>query len=477
MGINLDWQVESEQTHMQATEDPEAKYRRRRARLRLLLLMAVVGGVLLVIVGLILWRLGQVEDQYRQDLLDTVEAEVVALRVGNFANYMAVKRSASDAFMLEQSRQYEEYQRLKETHRVELRGEVVSVTIDNLRARVVVKEEIDGVPYKVVWFYWYYEDTGEGGDQGGWRRVPDDLTFWGDEHRLTRGPVRIQYHEMDTDLAKALAPKLEGWWTQGCQVLQCITAPPTLTVDIVAERPSAVEWASYDPWTLRVTSPLVGRARADTPLSVELEQAIAQQIASRLVRFSAGDVPPLAYSDAAWWYAEISRWLSETLLTGGVPTNPGFTGSLIAQFGPGAPGAILRAVGTDSRLDDTIPYVTATSLGQMTVEQLNALDWRGFFQWRLELEMRLLAQPDSSGAFLALYDLEDPVTATQAQVRSQDATYAAQPIPQVSTVVIAREESGTYAYVEASTTINEQATPLTVIWRLTGGTWKRRVTG
>ena len=67
--------------------------------------------------------------------------------------------------------EFEAYQQLKQAHRVELTGDVLDVTIDDLRGRVVLQETIDGVPYKVVWFYWYYEDGGER-DQPGWRRVP-----------------------------------------------------------------------------------------------------------------------------------------------------------------------------------------------------------------------------------------------------------------------------------------------------------------
>ena len=138
MGIKLDWEIESEQTQARAAEDPEARRRRHIARRRLLLPILGLAVALLAASGAVFWRLDQVDNQYRQDLLDTVQIETAALRIGDFAGFMAVQRSASDAFMLDQSRAFEEYQQIKQTHQVELPGTVVDATIDHLRGRVVV---------------------------------------------------------------------------------------------------------------------------------------------------------------------------------------------------------------------------------------------------------------------------------------------------------------------------------------------------
>jgi hypothetical protein len=233
----------------------------------------------------VIWRLRSVDDRLRQDLLDTVEIEVTALRLGDYPNFLAIQRSASDTFFLEQSSEFDFYQELKLTHRVELTGRVLDAEIDDQRGRVVLEESIDGVPYKVVWFYWHYEDDST---QAGWRRVPDDLTFW-ETTEIDTGPVRVRYRTLDAELAQALADRLPGWWSQGCEVLGCTTPPPTLHVEIVPERPAAaVTWSTSDSWTLRITSPLVDRTRADVPLAPELERAIAQQVAG-LVRYAAGD--------------------------------------------------------------------------------------------------------------------------------------------------------------------------------------------
>ena len=473
MGIRLDWQVESEQSRIRASEDPAALRRRQRARRQIVLLLAAFAAVVGLIGALILWRLQHVNDQIRRDLLDTVSVEVTALRVGDLANYMAIQRSASDAFLLEQSRRFEDYQTLKSTHRVALTGQVVSATIENQRARVVLEEIIDEVPYHVVWFYWRYED-GPGGTQSGWRHVPDDLTFWGDERTLTGTHARIAYRALDEALARALLPRLDAWWERGCAALTCAAATPPLTLEIVAERPKTVAWATHDPWLLRVSSPLVGRARADLPLAPELEAEIRHLLAERLVRYVGGEGPLSWYSDAAWLQGELSAWLAAQM-DERLADLPSFTRSAIAQFGPGAPLTLLAALGPQMVLDDALTALAGVAMPLLSVDQLNGLAWESFLQWRLALEPQLLAQPQTSGAFLALYDLQSVAASSEAALRLESPAYAAQPAPQIISVTIGRDAaSQTYAYAETVRGEDGAAVPAgTVIWRLSSGTWKR----
>lgn len=476
MGIRLDWQVESEQTRVQATEDPEVRRQRRRTRRRLLLIVAAMASLIALIVAAVIWRLEAIDNQYRQDLLDTVEIEITALRLGDFPGFIAVQRSTDPNFMLEQSRKFEAYQQLKQAHRVELTGEVLDVTIDDLRGRVVLQEIIDGVPYNVVWFYWYYEDGGEN-NQPGWRRVPDDLAyFWGEDRSIEGDGVRVTYRDLDENLAQALAPRAAAWRRRGCEIIRCAPPPPDLHIDIIAARPPAIEWSASDSWTLTVTSPLVDRARADTPIPPDMERDIARQIAARLVRYAAGNAIPAAYSDAAWLYAELGNWLGATLLAreGAFVTDSSFVGALVAQYGPDAPVAMIGALASGATLSDVVAAVTGVSLPLLSTDQLNDLNWRGFFQWRLDLETRLLAQPDSGGAFLSLYDLDIQSAATEAALRIEDPAYAARPTPQVGTVAIMRDEnSQTFARVETVRSENGVEVGETIFWRLAGGTWKR----
>ncbi len=473
MGIKLDWQVESEQSNIKATEDPQAQLRRRQARRQLILLLLLVVCLLSLAGAAVIWRLQQVDDRIRQDLLDTIAIEVTALRIGDFANYMAIQRSASDAFLLEQSHRFEEYQQLKEEHRVQLTGRVVSATIDNQRGRAVIEEIIDGVPYHVVWFYWRYEDSDPTG-QGGWRHVPDDLTFWGEESEISSEHTRIKYRTLDESLAHALLPELEQWWSRGCAIVSCAVSPPAVMVAIVPERPPSVDWAPYDPWTLRVSSPLVSRARADQPLTPELRRAIVDHLAARMVRYATGDAPISDFSDAAWLATELSRWLAAEMM-GQTLGETGFIESMIAHYGAGAPLTLLTTLHADTTLDEALSAVTGVSMPLLTVDQLNDFAWEDFFQWRLGIELQLLAQPSASGAFMSLYDLQNIASSSEASLRLENPAYSSHPAPDIVAVTITRDEnSQTYAYAETTRTENGiTITGETVIWRLSNGTWKR----
>lgn len=477
MGIKLDWQVESEQTQTRATEDLATRQRRRRTQRRFLLLIGLLVCILGSVVIAAVWRLRDIDHRLRQDLIDTVQAEVTALRVGDFANYMAIQRSASDAFITEQTRAYEDYQVLKQANRVRLTGEIVDITIDDQRGRVIVQEEIDGVPHHVLWFYWYYEDGGSN-DQSGWRHVPDDLTFWGNERELETERVRVTYRELDEAFARALADRIDAWIAEGCALLACASPPPQITINVVAEQSARIEWAAADYWTLVITSPLVERARADVLLDPAREALIAEDIARRLVALATNFTPPPATADSAWFQDELARWLGNRLRA--APSG-GFMDSLIALSGPTAPQnalATLIQVGAKPMpptLDDILITFMGNPMPLLPVEQLSALDWADFFQWRLELEHDLLVQPDAHTSYLGLYDQEDVYAAGEAVRRLEDPAYISQPVPQVQNVAITRDEqSQTYAYVEVTITQDGFTTTNTIIWRLAGGTWKRR---
>lgn len=478
MGIRLDWQVESEQTELRAQEDPEARQRRRIAQRRLALLIIAIGSLFCLAASLVIWRLQQVDNHYRGDLIDTVEAEVTALRLGDLDAFMRIQRSRSGPFLIEQTREFETYQKLKQTHRVQLSGEVLDVAIDDKTGRVVVEEIIDGVPYKVVWFYWYYEQDSSG-EPTGWRRVPDNFAFWGEERTLRTERTRLRYQALDEDLAQALSPRLEDWWSRGCLLLSCAQDPPVLHAEIVARPPGPAAWDASDPWTLIIPSPLVTRARADVPLPSDLEQTLREMVAARLTQHTAGDQALTATGDGVWIVSELGRWLSNRLIAGHTApaADPTFAGQLVAQYGEPAIATLvntLRALGPEAPIDATIQAVSGVSLAQMSVDQLNQLDWRGFFQWRMQLERDLLAQPALQDGFLWLYDMERADAASNATLRRQDPIYAMFDAPQVTAVGVTRDGGGqTFAVVEyVQDRAGEQVTE-TAFWRLSGGTWKR----
>ncbi len=471
MGIQLDWQIESERAKQRATEDPNAKRYRRRQRRNLLLGMAVltclIGGVL----GGIIWRLRAVDNQVHQNLLDTVDVEITAIKVGNLSNYMQVKRSASEDWLQNQRDIFNEYQTLKQAGILELTGKVISVTIDEPRGRVVLEENVAGVPYRVVWFYWLYEDNVNG--QAGWRRVPPDVEFWGDEKTIDKGGLKVTYHELDRRMAEALASQVDGWWDEACTLLICTAGQAQLTVEIVPETLLEPEWDLYDEWKVRLPSPLLlGRARSDVPFTPETEAVLAQLLAKKLVAYSRGNsFDPNPYSDAEWLQQEVVAWLAGEFTSNPADGSRFFT-TLTAAFGSSAPGQILNNLRPDSTLSDLQAVTGSLALQDLGLERLNTFYWNDFFQWRLGLENTTLRTQNQPACY-QLYDETIPNGATAANARC--ASYDPnQLIPVVNGTVITSDPDGNmFAYVDALSNPNDTSQREQVIFRWMGTTWKR----
>ncbi len=178
------------------------------------------------------------------------------------------------------------------------------------------------------------------------------------------------------------------------------------------------------------------RARADVPLSSDLEHAIRELVAERLARYAAGDQPLDAASDATWLADELANWIGNRLVAGHETpaADPTFAGQLVAQYGAPAIAALVGALGPDTPVDAAIQAVSGVSLAQMSVDQLNQLDWRGFFQWRVQLERDLLAQPAAQDGFLWLYDMERADAASMPPCAARTRSYAMLDAPQVTAV-------------------------------------------
>lgn len=397
MGIQLDWQIESDQQQRRAVEDPSTRQQRRRQwRLLFGTIFAVacmVGGV----AALVLWRLQQYDNQLREALIDTVDAEVRALRVGDEAAYMSIRRTSSNYWIGQQAESFTEYQDLKLAGRLELTGDIIDLDIDQnnerKRARVLVEEWIDSEPYVVAWFYWYYDS-----EPSGWRRLPPDTEYWGDMATLESEQVKVAYHGLDQDLAQAIYDDVSVWWTTGCDVLTCVASLPPLTVQIAPRPAAAPEWDVSNEWTILVASPLYdGRMNRDNPMSPLLKQQLASLIAERIVEYnlspSAGFESPLAvyqttaYADSTWLRDEFVDWLRGRFL-GGVGS--GFLESFGQLYGDITPPLLLRLLEANTPLGTLIEASTGLPLANMPPDTLNQIDWRDYFASRLTFESQLL---------------------------------------------------------------------------------------
>lgn len=455
MGIRLDWEIEAEQSRIQrAGEDAVTARRRRLARLRLLLFILVILGILAGGVFFILSRLQAVDDEIAQDLRNTVDAEVTALRLGDYAAFSAAQRSASDTWLNAQKALFDNYQDLKMQENVELTGQILDFTVDRTRARVKVQEILGGVPYTRVWFYWRYED--------GWRHVPPDYTFWGDVQTYEPQGVSIRYQTVDSTLATTMGDKLSNWLQTACSILTCGNLP-SLMVEVVPDETLQTSWSVSNPWLLQIPSPYINRARSDMPFDTDLQFSVANLLAERLVSQASGNMQPTYPTDAYYLRQAIVSWLVGRFVQ--VDTHAFVISSLAANYGDVSVAHLLSAMKPDS---------SVTLLGQVTgvasLEQAN-LDWRDYLTWRVVTEDNLIRQRDDTN-FLDLYDTRDDAARNLASQRFSD-------IPaQVSKVIVSEQlETGANGQPVLRAVMQvgekENATQQEVLFDLVDGVWKR----
>jgi len=456
LGVKLDWHIETERIHKRLGEDPDGRKIRRRSRRRIIALttfmIVLVGGI----GGALLGRLRYVDDRIRQDLTDTIEAEIAALRIGNYPDFIALQRSASDAWFTAQSERFQRYQDQKTTANLTLTGAIHDLVIDGPRGRVVLGEIVNNVPFETVWFYWRYSD--------GWRHVPADYTFWGELITRPGTPITVTFYALDVRLGEALANRANRWWTAGCIVLDCQPSDP-MTLHVAPDPSAALAWDTSDPNRLIIPSPLAifDRARADADMPQALEDAIAQKLAEAMFNdvVAGGAWQNEGTLDAAWLRSGVIEWAAASLTERGDPLRMAFMASYQASYGASAVAKLAAALTPERMIQ-----IAAEVVGQPI--DLLAVDWHPFFQWRLDVEKTLLSRGDQ-GAVIPLWDTQNPAAAVLLRDRLANPGAAT---GQVQSVRIAMGNDGIpRAYVA----VTVEGTPAALVFAFIEGTWRRSV--
>lgn len=365
MGIRLDWEIEAENERLQSGgEDPESRRRRWKARLRVFGVLIVFALLIGALIGGLILRLRQVDWEIEQALRDTVETEVATLRLGDHATFMGLQRSATDEWLVRQDGLFDEYQALKIEADVQLTGQVLDALVDRQRGRVQVEEVVNGARYVRTWFYWRYED--------GWRHVPPDYTFWGEQAALQNERLTVRYQELDAPFAQIVYDQLNAWLETGCAALVCNPAPQ-LMVDIQPNPLTRIEWA--DAWTLHMPSPYLGRASIDAPFETSARFQTAVLLARRLVD-STATAQTLA-GEGLFLRDAVISWLVEHFAQ--VEMDSHLIYSLAARYGDPAVGALLARLTPETTVG-VLSEITGTPLEQA------GLDWRDYVAWRLGQE-------------------------------------------------------------------------------------------
>lgn len=469
MGIQLDWQVESDQhKRNRAQEDPELRRQRRRNLFWLffaiILFLCLVSGA----VYLISERLRQVDEHIDSILSETVQAEVAALRIGDWQSYRDMQRSATNDWYDQQRRTFEMYQQLKLDERVQIQlpGTVLDVVTDGPRARVQVQEILNGTPYTRTWFYWNYDPEyspdGRVVFEGGWRHVPPDYTFWGEEGQLEANNITIRYRAVDEPVATSLRDSLNRWLDFACGILTCDNLRP-ITIDIIASPLEGSYWVDDSARQMVVPSPYVERARTDIPFDTDLRLEVASLLAHRLVELNSPVGAAVYPHDAYYLRTALASWLVGEWVE--IDTNSHLMDSLVQHYGQDAVKRLTNALTSTAEMDIFTHVINTPDLAQ------SQLDWRDLLTWRLTTENDLIQRGDDV-ALLRLYDTRDEALRTLAYQRYNNNQPPANP------VVLALERQ-----TAADGTPQLRATVQTgsngvyqqdyVLFNLVGNIWKR----
>ncbi len=453
MGIQLDWEIESRQAGKSKGEDEDIKRTRRRRLIRFFLFVGILVGIASGIVYAVVNQLSAAEQQLGDLLVETVEAEVGALRIGDNATFMALQRSATNEWYLVQEQTFEDYQELKSTEDIQLIGRVLDTEIDGQRGRVLVEEIINGVPYTRVWFYWRYSD--------GWRHLPPDYTFWGETNTHLGQHVNVRYQAVDEPFADALSTQLDSWIAWACPALGC-TDLPKINVDVLATTEDLLRWSENNTWQLLIQSPFVEGARTDLPFESEIQLDVANVLAERLVNITSNGLAPTYPTDAVYLRSAIVSWLVGRFVQ--MDMNSSLIDSFARTYSDAKVGELLRTLTPQSDMN-----VIANTIGQ-PVEQTN-LDWTDFLTWRLQVEDELIAQRDEVN-WLNLYDTRDEQVRTTAYARF-NANMFPEPT-EVTSVMMQSAPDGT-PQLRATVIVGQEGIfrEEIVLFNLVNGVWKR----
>ena len=451
--IRFEWNVESQQVERFDSEDPQAKRRRRR---NMLLLLALVCALLAAIaLGLLFLRqrIHEVETQFAQLLQDTVKAEVAALRIGDLYAFLNAQDPDDADWINKQRAMFQRYSDLKSGEDIELTGSILAVEIDGERARVLVQEDINELPYVRLWFY---RRSGDG-----WQHIAPEYSFWGEESEVESPSVLVNYRAADHQFARQISAALQDWINSGCVILDCGDLP-RLIVDIVPEAADEVEWIDEAALRLRIRSPYVDIARADAPFDGRLQLLVSRLVAERLVNAHTGYAAAAHPHDAYFLRRAAIAWLSEVFTR--LDSGAALMRSLAENYGADKIAQLLKRISATSDMSILETVVDEPLEGA-------ALDWRDFIEWRLTLESELISARRQN-EWLGLYDTSDESARLAAYDRYNRST-AAQDHRVIDQLVWSKPDGAPQLRATVQVAGDGGIGEEIILFNLVNGLWKR----
>lgn len=204
---------------------------------------------------------------------------------------------------------------------------------------------------------WFYQWT----QAAGWRHVPFDAEWLGQEQRLVTRHFRFTYSQRDAAAVRALAHEMEAWYNLLAPLLGLRPASETLLTlhfaysDPTRLSPSPIRWDGND-LTLLAPSPHQGHLAADGSPGRELSAQIAPYLAEALIARQSGvhpDTPLDPLLDAL--RDELRDWAGYRSLLD----------YLVATYGPQVVPALLDNVARTGDLDHWLRLSTGHGLDEI----------------------------------------------------------------------------------------------------------------
>ena len=380
MGIKLDWNIDADDEQRRVEEDPLVVAARQHTARRMRNLIIFVAIISLIAGAAALSRLQRASGQRRAELEAAVAAETLSLRIGDEAAFLQCQeRDARWQYF--QRGTFEEYQALGS--RLVVSGEILDLTIDSNLARVVLRETLDGEPYRVTWFYEYFPDQG-------WRRTPSSGAFLGWILHLETDHFEVFYREADEDYTQAVVAQAETWVGEMCRLAPCAGAP-TMTIFIVTEPLHEVTWQVGGTPALLVPSPATMRVREHSPLEdPTLRAGLAGTLTWQWSTAILGNAIA-NQTDAEWMRDELAAWLAAEI----DETQPGseVMAALVDAHGVELVMEWVNRVRSGERVLPTLTLLSGNVLTTLPIP------WEGFFEHRLQVEFET---GDPASAFQTL---------------------------------------------------------------------------
>lgn len=295
MGIRLDWEVESESGSEAVAEDVAILEAQRRRQILTQRVWMIGAAVMIIGAALLALRARQVHGQRLDALNATVEAEALALRLGDKNRFMALQ-GASSSWRSEQGRNFDIFQNANP--KITVTDEIVAMEINGDEARVSVRVIVGNEEKTAIWLYGYSAESG-------WRHIGTEAEPWARQVIEANG-YRIEYEITDQETAAEIDEIMRGWWFSA-QALSGMKEPLLVTI-VLDDQKQRMVWE--DKGETRLIVPSRDQDGGETKLfDPAFYRAFSMQLADRWMRYALDD-REFAPEDS-WIEAETQLWMRQ----------------------------------------------------------------------------------------------------------------------------------------------------------------------